>query len=212
MNSSSPQNPLIPLPLNQGALPHTGPQNTSQTMPQDPLSQLRDIHLPEPVSWWPPAPGWWILAIIILAILFFSIRWFIKYRAQNCYRREALQQLHQVKAETDSLQQCHLLLALLRRTAKTAYPTLEHGATALESELTSSLFAKLNDCCKQPVFNDDLQKELSELPYQENPEISSLLLEQLQQATGLWIRKHSTKQHKINNSPQVSKGELHANP
>ena len=35
---------------------------------EDPLSQLADIHLPEPVSIWPLAPGWWIL-IALLVIL-----------------------------------------------------------------------------------------------------------------------------------------------
>ena len=27
---------------------------------------LRDLRLPEPVGWWPPAPGWWILAAIVV--------------------------------------------------------------------------------------------------------------------------------------------------
>ncbi len=30
---------------------------------------LHDIHLPAPISWWPLAPGWWILAGGVLAIL-----------------------------------------------------------------------------------------------------------------------------------------------
>ena len=28
----------------------------------DPLAGLRGYHLPEAVSWWPPGPGWWLLA------------------------------------------------------------------------------------------------------------------------------------------------------
>ena len=31
------------------------------------LSQLRDIHLPEAVPWWPPAPGWWMLFALVIA-------------------------------------------------------------------------------------------------------------------------------------------------
>jgi hypothetical protein len=38
-------------------------------MEQDPLSQLRDIHIPVPGGLWPPAPGWWILLLILIALI-----------------------------------------------------------------------------------------------------------------------------------------------
>lgn len=41
---------------------------------EDPLSQLKDIHLPGPVSFWPPAPGWWILLLILVVALAFIYR------------------------------------------------------------------------------------------------------------------------------------------
>ena len=37
---------------------------------------LRDIHLPEAIFWWPLAPGWWILAgaTLLFIIVFFVSR------------------------------------------------------------------------------------------------------------------------------------------
>ena len=32
----------------------------------DALAGLRDIHLPEAVSYWPPAPGWWFVLLCVL--------------------------------------------------------------------------------------------------------------------------------------------------
>ena len=38
-------------------------------MQENPLQQLRDVHLPLEPGWWPPAPGWWILASVCAAAL-----------------------------------------------------------------------------------------------------------------------------------------------
>ena len=36
---------------------------------EDPLSELADIHLPDAVGFWPPAPGWWVLAALAILAL-----------------------------------------------------------------------------------------------------------------------------------------------
>ena len=92
-------------------------------MSSDPsdLSNLHDIVLPAPVSFWPPAPGWWILAgAILAALVLLLVKLALRYRA-NAYRREALRELAQIGAPLDA-EKAQALSAILKRAALVAFP------------------------------------------------------------------------------------------
>jgi hypothetical protein len=44
-------------------------------MNPDPLAELRDIHLPSAISWWPPAIGWWIVLLILTLLIAAGFWW-----------------------------------------------------------------------------------------------------------------------------------------
>ena len=94
-------------------------------MENDPLAQLRDIHLPEPILWWPLAPGWWVLIVLCLA---FAI-WFISKAVQrwraNLYRRQALQKLTLLNNELSFTndQKIVLVFEILKQAVNSAYPS-----------------------------------------------------------------------------------------
>ncbi len=92
----------------------------------DPLAQLRDIHLPPPVTWWPPAPGWWLLALLAIALLLFAILRWRRWRRRSAYRRAALDELRRIDGGDASA-----INALLKRTALAAG---RHDAAALSGE------------------------------------------------------------------------------
>jgi hypothetical protein len=39
---------------------------------------LKDIHLPEAIAWWPPAPGWWLLLGLVAAL---GVVMWLRYRS-----------------------------------------------------------------------------------------------------------------------------------
>lgn len=53
----------------------------------NPLDELKDIHLPTAINWWPIAPGWWILlGLIALVFLLIAMK-----RSRNRKRRQLVQ-------------------------------------------------------------------------------------------------------------------------
>ena len=90
---------------------------------QDPLAQLRDIHMPTAIDTWPPAPGWWFLAALLLIALGAALFWLYRNWRANRYRREALAELESLRSEFGGAPVAYLehYSALLKRVALTRY-------------------------------------------------------------------------------------------
>jgi len=86
---------------------------------QDPLAALRPLHPPMPVDWWPPAPGWWVLGVLLLV----SLGWAIWRYQRSALRRAALTELRRLEQdEPDDKRLSAGVNQLLRRVALACFP------------------------------------------------------------------------------------------
>ncbi|MEJ2347295.1 MAG: DUF4381 domain-containing protein [Gammaproteobacteria bacterium] len=97
------------------------------------LSQLRDIHLPAPVSWWPPAPGWWGVLALLLLVGALAYVVYIR-RRRNRWRRTALSELDGLRDAAPE-QMLRGLSVLLRRVAVSRFPRRDVAALTGEAWL-----------------------------------------------------------------------------
>jgi hypothetical protein len=80
------------------------------------LDQLAPDHAPATAGWWPPAPGWWAIAVIaVLVIVGLARLWHDPYRR---LRRAALRELRSIRASAaESAALATAIETLLRRYA-----------------------------------------------------------------------------------------------
>jgi Domain of unknown function (DUF4381) len=125
---------------------------------------LRDLHLPPPVDWWPPAPGWWLL----LALALFGLGWLIRRawlkRQFLAPSRHAVRALASIEAEYLTHQDPVILARqaseLLRR-AMLAYAP-RHEVAGLTGE---AWLAWLDRDLPVPYFHTEGGRSLLQLPY-----------------------------------------------
>jgi hypothetical protein len=93
----------------------------------DPLAQLRDIHAPSAIDWWPPAPGWWLLLLLAALAVTMACLWFWRRYRAKAYRRSAhaelSQQYHAWQQSGDGLAYLQAVNSILKRTALVGYAT-----------------------------------------------------------------------------------------
>lgn len=132
---------------------------------EDLLSQLADIHLPEPVSFWPPAPGWWVLAVLLLIALVVAGRWWQRRHAQRQIYQHASAELErcmqayrqqQETPEQAKLDYLNSVNSVLRRVALVHFPG--SNAASLGGPEWVDFIRKNGDSSR---LDDDLASALS---------------------------------------------------
>lgn len=78
------------------------------------LDQMHDIIIPPAVSYWPLAPGWYALGLLVLTYgIYLGLKVWSTYQ-KNLYRREALEVLSTLNEE-DASKNISTLLGLMKR-------------------------------------------------------------------------------------------------
>jgi hypothetical protein len=155
---------------------------------------IDEIMLPETIPWWPSAPGWKVLGLILLAWLLLRAIRLTRRWWRNRYRREALRQLQQLQQQAGSkaLDVVAYLPYYIKVTALQAYPRTEVASLSGENWL-----AFLDAHYSGPPFAEGTGRKLlavSYLPRQQwqlDDNESGRLIQMVQQ----WIAKHREASH-----------------
>ena len=146
---------------------------------------LRDVHLPGEIPFWPPAPGWWIMAALIIGTA--TLGWWLyrrntiwKYSAARLARLELQTILTVYATEKNPLALLTNLSILMRRLSISLFPRTEVAS------LTGQSWLEFLD--KQTTRNDfsaGAGRLLSEAPYRR--EVSIEEADQVLQHCQAWI-------------------------
>lgn len=139
------------------------------------VAELRDIHMPDPVSLWPLAPGWWLLLALLVISILIGLAIYGYWRHALRFRQQALRQLkHHYQQDDDALFLQHTA-ALLKRTALHRHP---EWAAMNGEQWQQSL---------QTVMPTDIARLIAVSRYQRQPDFDKAAV---YQAAVHWIRKH----------------------
>jgi hypothetical protein len=154
-------------------------------MNPDLLSQLRDIHAAAPVSWWPPAPGWWLLAVLVLILLTWLGRRVLARIRVHQRRKQMLGWIDHLNTTIDPQRDPQAWLSTLNRIFKLvalrAFPG-QHCAALAGSDWAIFLIAKMEN-----VQSVESLAVLASGPYDPAPDFDPATISALAR---VWISRH----------------------
>ncbi|GLX77545.1 membrane protein [Thalassotalea insulae] len=145
----------------------------------DPLSQLKDIHLPEQINNYPLAYGWWMLALVIVVISILLVRlWLIK-RKLNKAKKQALAYLASEQLQPQQI------IAILKWACLQYFPRQQ--VAALHSDKLITFFIQqLPEKSQQATFTQVLRQAILHQYQAPSPE-DTCDVEKLKNAARQWL-------------------------
>lgn len=147
---------------------------------------IEEVLPPDAVSWWPQAPGWRYVGILLLILLGWYAWRRVRHWLRNRYRREALRALDGL--EREHRQQASLLVPLSRLLKATALQMAPREEVAALSGEAWPLW--LNIQVKQPVFTDTSCRLLSVTQYQSSTSADPDEIAELFRNARTWLIRH----------------------
>jgi hypothetical protein len=147
------------------------------------LNQLRDIHLPDAISYWPFAPGWYILFFLIFIATPYLIWFLIKKRKLDLYKKTIFLALEKLGKEKNISQIATLLkrIAINRHGNKVACLQGREWIAFLEKtkqKKSASFESELGEL----LIKASYQKNVSETDQQKLPALMGLITQ--------WVKKN----------------------
>ena len=159
----------------------------NKTIAEASLNNLNDIIMPEAVGFYPLAPGWIIVILLALALLFhFSFKAYSRYK-RSLYKREALKELESYTQENRN--EILALLTLAKRVGIAAY-----GRDQI-AKLSGESWWDFMEQHSKVKINTELREELSDLLYDTSKEHESAQYVAVREMVTLWIRTHKDGNH-----------------
>ena len=136
---------------------------------------LRDIHLPDAIGWWPPAPGWWILLAITILLGFWLWRHYRTWLRRRTIKRSVEDELQAIDAAFQQHQDTHLLVKdlsiLLRRVAMSVASRQE-----VAGQIGEQWLQQLDELASSRLFDTETGRQLITAPYQPEARVDSQAL------------------------------------
>lgn len=155
------------------------------------LENLNPIHLPDPVSIWPLAPGWWILICLPLVIGVLLLAWSLYKKQPKQLACKSLKQLRLdldgADTEQDQQQLLQEINQLIKRVSLTLNP---QGNTARLSGADWGDY--LSKQSKKEIFSPTQKQLLMTGPYAkpETQQLDRQILGDLLSRSKQWIKQH----------------------